>query len=273
MDKIIIKGLEIFAHHGVFEEENVLGQKFVVDAVLYLSTREAGMNDDIKKSVDYGAVCADINHIMQEQNYNLIETVAETVASELLIKYSDIRGIDITVKKPWAPVLMPIETVAVSISRKKHIAYLGLGSNIGDRESYLDFAIDELNKDKYTEVTKVSDFIETEPYGGVEQDDFLNGCIEVETLYEPKELLKLINGIEKRAGRERVIHWGPRTLDIDILLYDDTVYDDEQLQIPHVEMHKREFVLEPLASIAGYKRHPILGKTIDELFKEKTWEK
>lgn len=273
MDKIIIKGLEIFAHHGVFEEENVLGQKFVIDAVLHISTREAGINDDIKKSIDYGAVCADINNMMQEQNYNLIEAVAEKVTSELLIKYADMRGIDITVKKPWAPILMPIETVAVSISRRKHIAYLGLGSNIGDRESYLDFAIDELNKDKYTKVTKVSDFIETEPYGGVEQDDFLNGCIEVETLHEPAELLKLVNDIENRAGRERVIHWGPRTLDIDILLYDDEIYDDEKLHIPHVEMHKRDFVLEPLANIAGYKRHPILGKTIDELKREKAWKK
>ncbi|MGN0395448.1 MAG: dihydroneopterin aldolase, partial [Coprococcus sp.] len=213
MDKIIIKGLEIFAHHGVFEEENTLGQKFIIDAELHISIREAGISDDINKSVDYGTVCADINNIMQEQNCNLIEAVAEKVATGILTKYPDIRAVELIVKKPWAPILMPIETVAVSIFRKKHIAYLGLGSNIGDRESYLDFAIDELNKDLYTKVTKVSDFIETEPYGDVEQDDFLNGCIEVETLRSPDELLKLINDIEKKAGRERIIHWGPRTLD------------------------------------------------------------
>ena len=265
MDKIIIKGLEIFAHHGVFEEENLLGQKFIIDAILYVDTRKAGLTDDIKESVDYGAVCSDIKSIMQEHNYNLIEAVAEKLASGLLIKYSMVRAIDITVSKPWAPVLMPLDTVSVSISRKKHVAYLGLGSNIGDRESYLDFAIDELNKDLYTKVTQVSDFIETKPYGGVEQDDFLNGCIEVETLHEPLELLKLINDIEKSAGRERLIHWGPRTLDIDIILYDDIVYDDEKLHIPHIEMHKRDFVLVPLANIAGYKRHPLLKKTIKEL--------
>ena len=169
------------------------------------------------------------------------------------------------VKKPWAPVLVHVDNVSVSISRKKHVAYLGLGSNMGDRESYLDMAIDELNKDRYTKVTKVSDFIETEPYGGVEQDDFLNGCLEIETLREPEELLNLVNAIEKDAGRKRIIHWGPRTLDIDILLFDDLVYDSEDLHIPHAEMHKRAFVLQPLSAIAGYKRHPLLGSTVDEL--------
>ena len=114
-------------------------------------------------------------------------------------------------------------------------------------------------------MTRVSDFIETEPYGGVEQDDFLNGCLEIETLRTPEELLRLVNGIEKAAGRERLIHWGPRTLDIDILLYADVVYDSEDILIQQVEMHKREFELETLSAIAGYKRHPLLGKTISEL--------
>ena len=132
----------------------------------------------------------------------------------------------------------------------------------------LEEVIDELNKDEYTKVTKVSDFIETEPYGGVEQDDFLNGCIEVETLHSPDELLHLINAIERDAGRERLIHWGPRTLDIDILLYDDLICDEENLHIPHIEMCKREFVLEPLSNIAGYKRHPVNGRTIRELLDE-----
>ena len=99
----------------------------------------------------------------------------------------------------------------------------------------------------------------------MEQDNFLNGCIEVETLHSPDELLHLINAIEKDAGRERLIHWGPRTLDIDILLYDDLVCDEENLHIPHIEMCKREFVL---SNIAGYKRHPLNGKTIRELLDE-----
>ena len=267
MDSINIKGLEVFAHHGVYREENVLGQKFVVDVSMQVSTQEAGRSDDIRKSVNYGSVCEGIQKVMKNRNYKLIET--EEIADMILLTYDDVRGVNVTVKKPWAPVMVHVDTVSVSISRKKHTAYLGLGSNIGDRESYLDMAIDELNKDKYTKVTRVSDFISeylvTPPYGVTDQPDFLNGCLEIETLRTPEELLRLVNGIEKAAGRERLIHWGPRTLDIDILLYDDVVYDSEDLHIPHVEMHKREFVLEPLSAIAGYKRHPLLGKTISEL--------
>ncbi len=268
MDRINIKGLEIFAHHGVYREETVLGQKFIVDVSMHVSTRAAGRSDDLDKSVNYGLVCTDIQEVMKNKNYKLIETVAEEIADTILLKYDDVRGVDVTVKKPWAPVLVHVDNVSVSISRKKHVAYLGLGSNMGDRESYLDMAIDELNKDRYTKVTKVSDFIETEPYGGVEQDDFLNGCLEIETLREPEELLELVNSIEKDAGRKRIIHWGPRTLDIDILLFDDLVYDSEDLHIPHVEMHKRAFVLQPLSAIAGYKRHPLLGSTVEELAKK-----
>ena len=165
MDRISIKGLEIFANHGVFKEENVLGQKFVINIDMYTSTRAAGIRDDLKLSIDYGAICNLVEKTMKEHTYKLIEAVAEEVAANILLSYPTMSEVEVEVEKPWAPVLMPLQTVSVKIRRKRHIAYLGLGSNMGDRESYLDFAIDELNKDEYTKVTKVSDFIETEPYG------------------------------------------------------------------------------------------------------------
>lgn len=112
---------------------------------------------------------------------------------------------------------------------------------------------------------KVSDFLVTAPYGGVEQDDFLNGALALKTLLTPQELLERLHEIEQEAHRERLIHWGPRTLDLDILLYDDLVLDTPDLIIPHVEMHLRDFVLIPLAQIAPWKRHPVLGLTVSQM--------
>lgn len=268
MDIIKILDLEIFAYHGVFEEEAALGQKFLVSANLYVDTREAGIEDDLSKSIDYGSVCHFIKSVMEETRCKLIETVAENIANQLLLSYDLLKQVDIEVKKPWAPILLPIKTVSVMITRSWHTAYLGIGSNIGDKEGYLDFAIDQLNEDKYTKVVNVSEYIVTEPYGDVEQEDFVNGCLQVHTLRMPLELLKLANDIESLAKRERVIKWGPRTLDIDILFYDHEVVYEDNLIIPHIDLHKRNFVLEPLNMIAPYYRHPIFHKTVCELLED-----
>ena len=132
----------------------------------------------------------------------------------------------------------------------------------------LNQGIDSLYDDENCRVLAVSKFIETEPYGPVEQDNFLNGCVEIETLYEPKELLATVNRIEAEANRTREIHWGPRTLDIDIVLYNNDIVNEKDLLIPHVEMHKRLFVLEPLKQIAPYAVHPILNKTVSQMLEE-----
>lgn len=108
----------------------------------------------------------------------------------------------------------------------------------------------------------------TEPYGGVEQDDFLNGAIEAETFLSPDALLHKLHAIEQEAGRERKIHWGPRTLDLDILLYDHEIIDTEKLTIPHIDMQNRQFVLEPLSQLAPAYMHPVLHKTISQLLAE-----
>lgn len=268
MDFINISNLEIFAHHGVFEEENTLGQKFLISCKLFLNTKEAGKTDELSKSIDYGSVCHSIKHLMENTTHKLIETVAEEIANHLLLNFQIIESVEVEVKKPWAPILLPIDTVSVTIYRGWHTAYLSIGSNIGDKEGYLDLAIDKLNEDKYTKVTKASEYIVTEPYGNIEQEDFLNGCLEIHTLRTPMELLELVGSIETEAKRERIIHWGPRTLDIDILTYDIEIISEEKLIIPHIEMCKREFVLKPLETIAPYYRHPIYNKTIRELLED-----
>lgn len=266
MDKIVIKDLEIFAYHGVLPEEKVKGQTFVLTAELFCDLREAGLTDNLDKTVNYAQVCEDIYKVMTGDKFDLIEAVAENIADTILLKYELIKKVRIIVSKPEAPIDMDFDTVCVDITRKKHIAYLGIGSNLGDKESYLDYAVDQLNKDDYIKVSKVSTYIVTKPYGNVEQDDFLNGCLEIETLYTPSELLAVVNDIEQGAGRKRLIHWGPRTLDIDILLYDREIIMEEKLIVPHVEMGKREFVLKPLCEIAPFAYHPGYNKTVMELY-------
>lgn len=266
MDKIVIKDLEIFAYHGVLPEERIKGQTFFLSTELFVDLRDAGITDDLDKTVNYAIVCEDIYQVMTKDKYQLIEAVAENVAETILLKYEPVKAVRVMVSKPEAPIDMNFDTVMVDITRKKHTAYLGIGSNLGDKESYLDYAVDQLNKDDYIKVSKVSSYIVTKPYGDVEQDDFLNGCLEIETLYTPEELLAVIGDIEQGAGRKRLIHWGPRTLDIDILLYDREIIMEEKLIIPHIEMSKREFVLKPLCEIAPFAYHPGYNKTVMELY-------
>lgn len=273
MDKITIQDLEVFGYHGVLEEEALLGQKFLITAVMSLDLRRAGRTDDIKETIDYGEVCQFIKKLVETERYLLIERLAEELATGLLLGFPKLTGVEITVKKPWAPVQVPLDTVAVTISRGWHRAYLSIGSNLGDKEGYLDFAIDRLNALPDTKVTAVSDYLVTKPYGDVEQDDFLNGALEIETLKMPEELLEEAMRIEQEAHRERTIHWGPRTLDIDILFYDNQVVYTENLKIPHTEIPKREFVLEPLAAIAPDYVHPILRKSVSQMLKELRSEK
>lgn len=268
LDKIKIENLEVFANHGVFPEENKLGQKFLVSVTMYTDTRKAGKTDDLTASIHYGEVSQMINSYMKEHTYQLIERVAESLAEEMLSTIPLLEKVCVEIKKPWAPVGLPLETVAVEIERQWHTVYIALGSNIGDSEQYLNDAVKQLNALEHTHVTKCSSYLVTPPYGMVEQDDFLNACLELRTLMTPEELLEEMHIIEKNAGRERIIHWGPRTLDLDIILYDDLVMETEDLCIPHVEMHKRKFVLEPLHEIAPYKRHPIYGKTVREMLEE-----
>lgn len=265
-DKIKIKDLEVYGRHGVFREENVLGQKFLVSADLYVSTREAGKSDEMKDSISYAEVAHDIESFLQENIFKLLETAAEETAERILLHYPGVDKVRLEIKKPWAPILLPMDTVSVEIERGWHRVCLALGSNMGDKEKYLRGALALLKADEKIRIVKVSEFITTEPYGGVEQDDFLNGAAVIETLYEPQELLSYVNAIEHTFGRERTIHWGPRTLDIDIILYDEEVVWEENLKIPHIEMHKRSFVLEPLVQIAPEAKHPLLQKTVFELW-------
>ncbi len=268
MDKIKISDLEIYARHGVYPEETTLGQKFLVSLILETNTRLAGLSDDLSMAIDYGQVAHDTKQFLTEHTYKLLEAAAEHLAEKLLLTYSGIWRITVEIKKPWAPVLLPIDMVSLVITRSWHQVYLSIGSNLGEKEQNLNRALEYLKQDCKIQIKKISDFIETKPYGYTEQPDFLNGAVELFTLYTPQELLKVLQKAEADGKRERLFLWGPRTIDLDILFYDDKIVFEPDLVIPHIEMQKREFVLKPLCQIAPWKQHPLLHKTVMELLSD-----
>lgn len=267
-DKIIIEMLEVFAHHGVLEEEQKKGQIFQVNAVLYTDVHRAGLEDNLFYSIDYSQVCQFITNWMQENTYQLLEAVAEKMSKAILLKYDRIVAIDLEIRKPQAPIPLPFGCISVKIHRRWHTAYLTMGSNMGDKVQYISGAIRALTAHPQIKVKKVSDLIMSKPYGVTDQESFLNGALEIETLLEPEELLDALHDMEDAAGRTRVRRWGPRTLDIDIIFYDKLVYESDNVVIPHPDMQNRDFVLEPLSTLAPYYRHPLLGKTVMQLYQE-----
>ena len=264
-DEIRIRGLRVFAHHGVFEEETRLGQMFVVNATLYTSTRQGGLADALEQTISYADVCVFLTEYLQKNTWKLLEAAVEHACRALLLKFPLIHEVELELEKPSAPIPLPFDSVSVCVRRGWHRAFVALGSNMGDKQGYLDGAVEALRADECVRVKKVSAYRVTEPYGGVEQDDFLNAAMEIETLYDPQELLDALHVLEQAARRERLIHWGPRTLDLDILFYDDLVQDDPALILPHPDLQNRDFVLGPMVELAPNFVHPVLHKTMRQL--------
>ena len=147
-------------------------------------------------------------------------------------------------------------------------AYIGLGSNLGDRERTLRNALEKLDERADVKVVQVSEFRETEPVGGPPQGNFVNGAAELRTTLEPGELVEVLHEVEAEFGRTREVRWGPRTLDMDLLLYEDRHIDTPDLKVPHPRLHTRRFVLEPLWDLCPNREHPVLKKTIRRLLAE-----
>jgi 2-amino-4-hydroxy-6-hydroxymethyldihydropteridine diphosphokinase len=142
--------------------------------------------------------------------------------------------------------------------------FLLLGSNLGDRKSFLQSAIDHIETD-ISPVLKKSSVYETQSWGKTDEPDYLNQVILLKTSLAPEILLQKILSIEKKLGRKRDVKWGSRIIDIDILFYDAAIISLPDLEIPHPELHKRMFTLEPLSEIAPDFVHPVLNKTIFQL--------
>lgn len=265
-DEIKITGLEIYAYHGVYEEEARNGQLFIIDATLETDTREAGRADDLSLSTNYGEVARFIDSYLKENRFQLLEAAVENCAEQILLHFPRVHAVTLEMKKPKAPIPLPFKDVSVKIRRARHRAYIAVGSNMGDKKATIEQAQKSLENDPKIRVCKSSQLFLTKPYGGVEQDTFLNGAIAIDTLYTPHELLRVLQQTEADAGRERTIHWGPRTLDLDIIFYDDLVLLDQDLVIPHSDMQNRLFVLEPLVQLCPAFVHPLLNQSVYELW-------
>ena len=155
---------------------------------------------------------------------------------------------------------------------KNNLTYIGIGSNLRGPVHNCELAIRSLTADRLSRVVEVSPFYRTEPVGKKDQGWFVNAVAALETLRSPSELLDFILAVEKELGRERKEKWGPRVIDLDILLFGDRVVQTEDLIVPHPRLHERRFVLAPLNDIAPDLRHPLLNKTISELLAAVTGE-
>jgi 2-amino-4-hydroxy-6-hydroxymethyldihydropteridine diphosphokinase len=150
----------------------------------------------------------------------------------------------------------------------KHIAYIGIGSNLGDKPYYCEKAISEILKIDRHRLLAKSSLFKTEPTGYTSQDWFVNGVIKIETDLDPSELLRTLKTVEARLGRTETFRWGPRTIDLDILFFDDIQIQTGELLIPHPLIQDRKFVLIPLAEIDPNFLHPVLKKTVHELLND-----
>lgn len=276
-DTIELKGMRFFAFHGVLPEERERGQEFVVDLEMALP-RSAALMDDIASTVNYAEVYSEVRRMVEREGFSLLETLADRIAG-LVLGLFPVESVRVKVKKPEVSLGGPLDWAAVTVERNRTImdvageekewveVFLALGSNLGDRQANLWQALGRLSAHPLVRLLQVSSFYETRPVGGVEQGNFINAAARLTTMLNLLELLEFIQEIEAGMGRERTVKWGPRTIDLDILLYGKESIELERLVVPHPEMYERDFVLAPLAEIAPNQTLPN-GKTAVEIMKD-----
>lgn len=266
--RILIDGYELTGCHGVNPEEKVEPQRFVFSAQLDFDLTEAAETDDVDKTVSYAAVCKVIKAFFGESSRDLVETLALGAARRIMLAFPRLVQAAVTVAKPDAPMKGKFDSVGVTAEVKRSVAYVGMGSSLGDRHAYLDKAKELIREDPLVLSVSESARTETAPYGGAAKNAFINSALRAETLHTPEGLLGLLMRVERECGRTREVHWGDRTLDLDLLLFGDEVRSEGDLILPHPEMTRREFVLAPLADIAPHAVHPLSGKRVSELLSE-----
>ncbi len=249
-DRIEIRDLRVVGIHGVLPEEQARAQPFAVDVDVWLDTADAAASDDLADTVDYGALAEQATAVVTERRFQLLEALAGEVARIVLDADDRITATAVTVRKLRPPVPVQVGSIGVRVVRRRPVrAFVGLGSNLGDRRGRLTDAVATLRA--RGDVVAVSPVYETEPVGGpAGQDRYLNVVVELVTADGPRQLLARCRELERAAGRVRTVRHGPRTLDADVLLVGDEVVAEPDLQVPHPRMWERRFVLAPLADLA-----------------------
>lgn len=268
MDKIILKDFEVVACHGVNAQEKINPQRFLFTAQVYTDFSQCAQSDDLTKTVSYSDVKKTLKSFCENNCFDLIETLAVRSANLLLKKFPLASKVELLVKKPDAPMSGVFDYAGVCVEREWKKVYLALGSSLGDKNAYLDFAIGRLRADDNFRNVKESERIVTLPYGNVAKNEFVNSVAECETLYSPRQLLDCISQIEKDGDRVRLEKWGDRTLDIDVLFFGDDVIELDDLCVPHPDMQNRLFVLQPLCGLCPNKVHPLTKKRVREMLSE-----
>ena len=266
-DIIKINSLEAFGYHGIYEEEKKLGQKYYIDIQIILDKTFNQIKDNLNNTVDYSILIKNIKDYFLNNKRDLLETIGNELVFYMFKEFKNISEIKLEIHKPAYHLSVGFEGLSVCISRKINKAYIALGSNLGDRKENLNNSCKILNE-RGIYVVKRSTTIETKPYGNVEQDNFLNEVIEVSTILNPIELMEELLDIEKVLKRERNIRWGPRTIDLDIILYGMEIINEEKVIIPHYDMHNRDFVLGPLCELNKFSYNPRLGKFAYEMLND-----
>jgi len=268
MDKISIKELKVFAYHGCDVVENKDGQDFFISADILLNFDKVCISDNLDHTVDYSKVCYVIKDAFCKEKYKTLEKCASVVIDSIFAYSSLIEEVNLKIDKPNTPIDLEFDTISIEMSKKYSTVFLGLGSNLGDKVQNLDSAIAQIKK--IAKVQSVAKYTNTKPWGEKNQPDYVNTVAKISTTLSPTQLLEELNKIENNLGRVRTIKWAARTIDIDILLYDNLVINKDNLVIPHPYLHSRKFVLQTLAEIAPHFVHPILNQSILSLSKQIT---
>ncbi len=241
-DQIALRGLRVFGYHGVLPAERRDGQEFGIDAELGVELAAAAAGDDLSRTVDYGQLADRLAAIVSGEPVALIETLADRLATACLAEPAVLTA-RITVHKPHAPVAPPVRDVTVRITRSRVV--LALGSNMGDRLANLQAGLDALAAGPGLDRLVVSPVYQTAPVGGPAQDDYLNAVAVAQTALPARAVLDRARAAETALGRVRTQRWGPRTLDVDVIVAGAEISADPELTLPHPRAHERAFVLAP----------------------------